>query len=232
MLKYDSPDPFPLERDGRSAYQRITCQQCGNFETRAATHGPTSPQTLDIIWRKRGWDIDLRKGRFMCAACVKKETLARRAKAAEHRKEREPEMQQHKPEQQPALAIVPPSPPSQSTALAKKIMSDLLFEHYDLDQQNYKDGWDDKRIAEESGLSETFVAQRRSSDYGPMKPKTIPPIHRARSTLTKAAVFLEEISKRVKEIDAQAQAGLEEIQTILAALNAEIGAASQSTKQK
>ena len=96
-------------------------------------------------------------------------------------------------------------PTSQNSALAKKIMSDLLFDHYDLGTQDYKEGWSDKRIADESGLSEVFVAQRRSQDYGPIVPPKPSPTMVASAALNHVVVLMKDLSSRANAIKIESE---------------------------
>lgn len=202
MLKYKEEDPFPAYRQGNTPFQRIVCDQCGMTDSKSAQNGISSPSTLERHWRVKGWDIDLRKGVFKCRQCVNREIEARRNKKGVTKVEKQ-------------------SPPSQSSALAKKIMSDLLFDHYDLSAQDYKDGWSDKRIADESGLSEIFVAQRRSADYGPVKPKKPPVDVRAKAALAHAQVKLKEIIARAQALESISKDALEAMDAMIAAIEAD-----------
>lgn len=194
MLKYNAHDPFPLYRHGNKSYQKIVCDRCGGADERTATNGPVSPKILERHWRVKSWEIDIGRGSFICPVCVRKEIEYRR-------KEKETKKMEK------ATNIVE-MPASQSSALAKKIMSDLLFDHYDLSMQDYKDGWDDARIAKESGLSENFVAQRRAADYGPAKPKKPPAIKQAQTSLTQSYNILRDLISRVQAIEVKAKEAL------------------------
>lgn len=208
MLKFNASDPFPLHRKGNVSFQQIVCDRCGGTERYSAKNGMVGPSTLERIWRGKGWDVDIRKGAFVCPVCVRKETEARR-------KQKEAK----KMEKFNGVANSPS--PSQSSALAKKIMSDLLFDHYDLSAQDYKEGWDDKRIAQECGLSETFVCQRRAADYGPVKPKKPPAIKQATVALSHSQVLLKDMIARAQALEAKAKETLGIVENAIAACAAE-----------
>lgn len=203
MLKYNAADPFPLQRKGNFSFQQIVCDRCGGKDEHSSKFGPSSPATLERHWRVRGWEVDTRKGKFVCNLCIRKETEARRK-----------EKESRKMEKANGIA----QPPSQSSALAKKIMSDLLFDHYDLSAQDYKDGWDDKRIATECGLSETFVAQRRSADYGPVKPKKPPVIKQASAALSHSQILLKDMIARAQALEAKGKEALGIVENAIAAI--------------
>lgn len=144
---------FPVIRDQAQMIQRIECFACGaTGKNSLSGHSKAGNDQLASHFRRHGWDVDLRHMRHRCPECVVKEM-------ERQRKEKEAKKMEK-------LSVVT----SPNSALAKKIMSDLLFEHYDLTAQDYKSGWDDARIAKESGLSEQFVSTRRASDYGPVSP--------------------------------------------------------------
>lgn len=202
MLKHNAHDPFPIQRRGNRSFQQIVCDRCGLTDARTTHHGSVSPPVLERHWRTKGWDADVRKQSFICPLCVKKDAEARRNKRE-------------------ICKVDIAQPPSQSSALAKKIMSDLLFEHYDLSAQNYKDGWDDKRIATEAGLSETFVAQRRSADYGPIKPKKPPAAKQARAALVHLDVLLKSVISRSQALESEAKKALSVVTEAIAAIDSD-----------
>lgn len=145
---------FPLERIGARSVQRIVCSSCGEWD-RNTWGEQAADERLVAFFRRRGWTVDEKRGSHVCKACAAKATSKKREEEARKRMEKVVQMS---------------PPPSPDSALAKKIMSDLLFEHYDMSARDYKPGWTDARIAKEVGLSEVFVAQRRAADYGPISP--------------------------------------------------------------
>ena len=151
---------FPVVRDQMQMVQRIECSVCGAVGKNVLNGSRAGDDQLAAHFRRHGWEVDLKRKRHQCPECVAKET-ERTRKAKEEKKVEKIAAKSE------ALTVVAPSP---NSALAKKIMSDLLFEHYDLTARDYKYGWDDARVAKESGLSEQFVAQRRAQDYGPCSP--------------------------------------------------------------
>ena len=150
--------------------------------------------------------MDLKKG-SLCPDCVS-------ARTAQRRQETVRKMEKN------VVSMTPP--PSESSALAKKIMSDLLFEHYDLARRDYKAGWSDERVAKDAGLSVEFPAQRRAQDYGPASPPR-PPIlvdvtRRAEMLIT----TIKDVSSRVTALQARADEALKEIETIQSLVAAEL----------
>lgn len=190
MSKFHGDNPFPLHRRGNSAFQQIVCDRCGVTDDHAVNNGLGGPEILTRYWRVRGWLVDLRKRSFICPQCQKREADARKNEKEAKKMEK-------------MNGTMPGPQPSPSSALAKKIMSDLLFDHYDLSAQDYKEGWDDKRVAQESGLSEAFVSQRRAADYGPVKPKKPPAAKIALNALSNSQVALKDLIARAGAMEAK-----------------------------
>ena len=204
MLKFNANDPFPIQRKGNRIFQQIVCDRCGGIDDRSAVSGPASPEALVRHWRVKSWDVDIKKKYSVCPMCVRKEIEARRSEKEQRKMEK--------------AANIIDIPPSQSSALAKKIMSDLLFDHYDVSAQDYRDGWDDARIAKESGLSETFVTQRRASDYGPVKPKKPAAIKQANTALANSQSILRDLASRAHAMETIASQALIIVEAALAAI--------------
>lgn len=59
-----------------------------------------------------------------------------------------------------------------STAAIKRQrqMYVLLDSHFDEDKGRYREDWSDAKVAKDTGLAETVVAQHREAAYGPIKP--------------------------------------------------------------
>lgn len=49
----------------------------------------------------------------------------------------------------------------------RRTVTRYLSLHYDIEDQGYTDGWNDARIAKETGLAEAFVALVRDEGFGP-----------------------------------------------------------------
>lgn len=169
---------FPVMRAEGQSIQRIECVKCGATDRNVLTGNRASDETLVSFFRRRGWDVDTKHGRNLCPECFRKGVQLTRAQKQEKKME--------------SVKLVQPS---QNSALAKKIMSDLLFDHYDITAQDYKPGWDDAKIAKESGLSEQFVSQRRASDYGPCSPPRKALMAEASGMSSKVVAMLKELSE-------------------------------------
>ena len=150
--------------DGRPC-QMATCK-CGATVVNHLNTGPASDEKLATVFAKKGWNIDLRGRRFLCPDCIAAAVSVRR----EQKKEKRSMNKQAAVDPQPPL-------PSEDTVLAKQIMMELLCKAYDLKARDYRTGWSDKRISDESKLSVEFVAKRRAEDFGPASPPK-PPILR------------------------------------------------------
>lgn len=157
--------PVIVGGQGRGA-QRIKCARCGESSDVVVGGAAGSDDTVAAHFRRRGWEVDLRRQRHHCPTCIAIMTAERRESEA---RKRMTKATASSPAPSPGTApgTVPPPAPSVESVLAKKLMSDALFEAYDLSARNYKPGWSDERVARESGLSVAFVAQRREADYGP-----------------------------------------------------------------
>ena len=97
-------------------------------------------------------------------------------------------------------------------------MSDLLFEHYDTAAQDYRAGWDDARIAKESGLSETFVAQRRSADYGPISPPKSVVVNEAAGMAEKIKQVAKDVADVARGLEGRAKVLLDEAERLSSVL--------------
>lgn len=179
-------DLFPVVRDEHArSVQRIECKTCGAHDQNTVTHnGRAGNDTMVSYFRKRGWNVDPRHEMHSCPECVRKMTEAARNEKATLKVEKK------------QLSIVSDTSPSPNSALAKKIMSDLLFDNYDLGAQDYKPGWDDARIAKESGMSEAFVAQRRAADYGPVSPPRKAVVRECAGMAAKIRLLAREVSEQ------------------------------------
>lgn len=193
---------FPLERIGNRSVQRIVCSTCGEWD-RNTWGEQAADETLVAFFRRRGWTVDEKRGSHVCKVCADKATSKKREEEAQKRMEKVVQMS---------------PPPSPDSAFAKKIMSDLLFEHYDLSARDYKPGWTDARIAKESGLSETFVSQRRASDYGPISPPKPPILQAASAAVGHVVTSMRDIASTAEALKAKSDALTRQAERLLADL--------------
>lgn len=184
--------PFVKEESGRTV-QQIKCSACATTDGNVLVSGRAmagNPQ-LVTFFRRRGWRIDERKRLYLCAPCARTADIARRKSFIDPDKSVDPDIQLVKeavmaaPLARATAILMAPVPaqiapqgvkpnPSPDSVLAKKMASDLMFENYDTSIPGYKPGWNDARIAKESGLSVEWVASRRQVDLGPAGPAKPP----------------------------------------------------------
>jgi hypothetical protein len=193
---------FPLERIGNRSVQRIVCSTCGEWD-RNTWGEQAADETLVAFFRRRGWTVDEKRGSHVCKVCADKATSKKREEEARKRMEKVVQMS---------------PPPSPDSAFAKKIMSDLLFEHYDLSARDYKPGWTDARIAKEAGLSEVFVAQRRAADYGPISPPKPPILQNASNAVGHMATAIRDIAASAGALQTKSEALIKTAERLLADL--------------
>lgn len=207
---------FPLIVRGDSrAVQRIKCVRCGEAGE-APFDRPGSDEQVTACFRRRGWEVDARRERHHCPKCI--------AAVAAERRETEARKRMTNKTRPAETALSPVS------ALAKKIMSDLLFEAYDLTARDYRSGWSDARIARESGLSETFVAQRRAADYGPIPPPAPPILDVAHSRLSAASATLRDVSESAAALRAKADQAHAQVAALMGEVTREIAARQAERK--
>lgn len=78
-------------------------------------------------------------------------------------------------------AEVPPSPTSEQAREARRMCHMMIEDKFDIVKGCYKDGYTDKKIADECGVSEHWVTRRRDEEFGPLKEP--PEIEQARAEL-------------------------------------------------
>lgn len=205
-MSLTSNDPFPVLSEGARRFQRIVCVDCGATDSNSCVNGRAGEQTLTAFFRRRGWEVDLKKGSH-CPSCVSGRTAQRRLEAQKRMEKN----------------VVPmTAPPSENSALAKKIMSDLLFEHYDLARRDYKDGWSDDRVAKDSGVSPAFVAKRRAEDFGPASPPKPPILIDVGRRADMILATVKDVSSRTTALLSRAEEAVKELENLSAAVAAEM----------
>lgn len=84
---------------------------------------------------------------------------------------------------QPATNNVAPVQTSEQVREARRMAHMMLEEQFDIPKGCFKGGYTDKRIADECGVSEQWVKQRREEEFGPLK--TPPEIAQASEELAR-----------------------------------------------
>lgn len=193
---------FPVIVGGRGrAAQRIKCVRCGDSSDVAGVSAG-SDDTVAAHFRRHGWEVDLRRQRHHCPTCIAIMTAERRESEARKRMTK-------------TTGTIPaPGAPSVESALAKKLMSDALFDAYDMSARNYKPGWSDARIAKESGLSEAFVAQRRVADCGPVAPPRPDPLDAASNMAAHLTATLRDVVESAEALRVKASRALDQAAAI------------------
>ncbi|MFG1370717.1 hypothetical protein V5F32_00910 [Xanthobacter oligotrophicus] len=166
--------------------QEIRCSACGAVEERSAGVNPLPPHTMAAWCTKRGWKV-VGVGRHVCPACRSKAPAgappspstasqdpvmppkaAPKPAAAPATKTTTPVMPARPAANDDVAAAAPSSPPSPAASSALVVCYLLIEEHYDRARKAYRAGWDDERIAKETGLALPVVQERRERDFGPL----------------------------------------------------------------
>lgn len=147
---------------GRSA-AHVTCSKCGGGASFNCNRLPPS-EIVDKKFTARGWELDP----IVCPPCLDKKRAAKPAhtetpKNTDNHKEQE-EMQTAALAANDALKAI-----SSDMHKANAKMHQMLVIHFDADAGKYADGWNDERVAKESGVALSHVAEIRALAYGELK---------------------------------------------------------------
>lgn len=190
-------DHFPVVARARAPglparkVQEIRCSQCPAVEERSASTNPYPPHTMAAWCAKRGWKV-VAVGRHICPACRTKESAHSSPNKASIMA---PKLPPAKTAPAPANENAGHASPAASDAIVN--LSLFLSDYYDKARKAYAEGWDDDRMARETGLSPVHVAEFREKYFGPLvKDTTLEDI--AVATLALA----QEIAGLEGEIDA------------------------------
>lgn len=128
-------------------------------------HSLMPPEIIDKKFVQKGWELDPNT----CPDCVVKRE---RAKAAAKAAKKEQRIMNAVTNTKPAGALADnPALKAVSVDLHKATakMHQLLAINFDSDEGRYAEGWDDERIAKESGMSPAHVTEVRNVAYGELK---------------------------------------------------------------
>lgn len=166
-LTYDgfqiiSPRPGPDGRTGRGGV-RIYCCECTASETIYANSAAAAQvgQLTTKKFRERGWEIGKNRKRDVCPACQ-----AARRKAAPQTKL----VVVQTPVETPMQNTITPlkaEPPREMTREDRRVILLKLNETYVDERTGYDKGWSDKRVAEDLGVPQAWVAKLRDENFGP-----------------------------------------------------------------
>lgn len=142
---------FDMRTSVRTA--RMTCSECDTTgSVRLVSLLP--PEVIDKKFVQKGWELDPN----VCPNCVGKKVKAKK----------EQKMATAKPNgalaEDPVLKAV-----SANTHKAQAKMHQLLCTYFDEEEGTFSPGWNDERIAKESGMALTHVIDVREQGYGPLK---------------------------------------------------------------
>lgn len=166
-LTYDGfhiihPKPGPDGRAGRGGV-RIYCCDCNASETiyvRNETQAQV-PQFTMKKFRDRGWEIGKNRKRDVCPACQ----VARRKAAPQPKL-----VIVQTPVEIPMQNTITPlkaEPPREMTREDRRVILLKLNETYVDERTGYDKGWSDKRVAEDLGVPQAWVAKLRDENFGP-----------------------------------------------------------------
>lgn len=193
--------------------QEIACSRCPNTDAISAASGRLPAHTVALKFGQRGWRV-IGIGKHVCPACVAVE--AARKKAPPVQDESIAMAQKPAPNAPAPKTPAPlPAPANENAGHATPAASDaivnlslFLSDYYDKARKAYVEGWDDERMARETGLSPVHVAEFREKYFGPLvKDTTLEDI--AAATLALA----QEIAGLEGEIDALQRAAATAITT-------------------
>lgn len=141
---------------------RVECSQCGSGSRFSCVKLPP-PDILDKKFTQRGWQLDPN----VCPTCLE---ANKRAKTEAKATAKEQKVMLNVVNSNGTLADNPTlKAVSSNTHKATAKMHQLLSLHFDEEAGKFADGWDDERIAKDSGLSPTHVAEVRVIAYGELK---------------------------------------------------------------
>ena len=136
----------------------LTCSKCPEIGHIIMTGSLLPPELLDKKFGQKGWGVDP----HVCPTCVAN-TKAEKAAKRQTKKE-QTTMNVTKMADNPVLKAV-----SVDTHKATAKMHRLLTEYFDTEEGVFSEGWNDDRIAKESGMSASHVTEVRSLAYGELK---------------------------------------------------------------
>lgn len=95
----------------------------------------------------------------------------------------------------PANDAAPSAPTSEQAREARRMAHMMLEEQFDIDKGRFKNGYTDRRIADECGVSEHWVSRRREEEFGPLKS---PP------EIVEATARLDALEAQIKQFEKEA----------------------------
>lgn len=154
-------------------FARMLCRNCG-AKGEIGVSDKLSARSVLKLFRRAGWSAARPNStNCTCPACI-----AGRKEPAK------------------MIAIVPPPPPRDGSAvkpppappaapapaapspkLSRAVFA-MLEDHFDEQRGAYRDGWNDDRVAAETGASPAFVSALRNEAFGPLKDPEIDAIRR------------------------------------------------------
>lgn len=139
---------FVVDRQAGTKSATVECKECSTVGTINVKNSLPPPEYLDKKFVQKGWALDPN----VCPDCVIKKKIAKEAA---------------KKEQQAMNTMAKTVSVDTHKATAK--MHQLLTLHFDGDEGRFAEGWNDERIAKESGISLTHVSEVRAIAYGDLK---------------------------------------------------------------
>ena len=199
---------FHVDRHAGTKAGQVTCSTCGTIGSIKVNSFPP-PEYLDKKFAQRGWELDPN----VCPDCVVKRKRAKAAaKAAIKQKEQSamPTITKEAPiSENPALKAV-----SADLHKATAKMHQLLNLHFDVDEGRFAEGWDDARIAKESGMAPTHVTEVRNLAYGELKEP---------EEITKLRADIKSLNELISETLVTAQKEVNALNARVAEINKKLG---------
>lgn len=141
-------DPRTNVREGQ-----ITCGECEAVGSiRLVSILP--PDVIDKKFTQKGWEVDPN----ICPICIDKKTKSKKEQKMTTAKSNGALAED------PVLKAV-----SANTHKAQAKMHQLLSTYFDEEEGTFSPGWNDERVAKESGMALAHVTDVREVAYGPLK---------------------------------------------------------------
>lgn len=154
--------------------QMIKCSRCPALDCIPVYPSRLPIDAVTAKFRKRGWHVgDV--GRHLCPACH--HAKRRSAPKSESPVMSQPSRLSPKPKSAAmSQSSRPQAKPSASPAASDAIVNLylILSDAYDRTKKTFKLGWDDERVARETGLAVSVVEERRERDFGPLTTAGLP----------------------------------------------------------
>lgn len=179
MLGLGGPVVVSVTPEGRSLHLPCYYDHTVDF---ALTGAVLPPEVVKKKIIQKGWKVGRR------LLCPEHATTLRVATRLTY-----PEKRRKPPMPEVSAKVTPITPTSEEARTARRLATLLIEEQFDVAGGFYRNGYTDKKVADETGVSEHFVTKRREEDFGPLKD---PP------EIVKAKAEIDALQQRVEDLKA------------------------------